>query len=115
MGIFCLTTFTQQVFVAVGRKHSMADNPDQYIYETVGKEENYVRLVTAGAVGEFNRAQRGIDNTRETFPDTLIKAMLAGYVFPKPVFVISIVFFFARALYSHGYIKGAKGRMPGQL
>merc|ERR1711972_1273760 len=82
-----------------------ADNPDQYIYETVGKDEPYVRLVSTGPIGEFNRAQRGIDNTRETFTDTVAKA----------VFVIAIVFFFARALYSHGYIKGAKSRMPGQL
>merc|ERR1712061_473085 len=74
--IFGLTGFCQQVFVALGRKKSMADNPDQYIFETVGKpNEPYVRLVSSGAVGEFNRAQRGIDNSREGYPQVLVNAV----------------------------------------
>jgi len=110
------TLFAQQIFVALGRKKSHASNPDQYIYETVGRAgEPYVRLVTEGAVGEFNRAQRGIDNTREGFPMILAQVVLAGFVYPKVVLAISVVYFFARCLYSHGYIKGAASRMPGQF
>eukprot|EP00928_Gymnodinium_smaydae_P079800 TRINITY_DN63649_c0_g1_i1.p1 TRINITY_DN63649_c0_g1~~TRINITY_DN63649_c0_g1_i1.p1 ORF type:complete len:217 (+),score=45.77 TRINITY_DN63649_c0_g1_i1:76-726(+) len=116
MFIFNLTGFVQQVFVAVGRKASYADNPDQYIYETVGRPElPYVRLATAGAVGAFNRAQRGIDNSRETYPQVVVNALLAGYVYPKAVFGIALVYLVARSIYSHGYIKQASGRMPGQL
>merc|ERR1711879_381895 len=93
----------------------MGDEPDQYIYETVGKDEPYVRLVSTGPVGEFNRAQRGIDSTREIFTDTVVKAVFAGYVFPKAVFVIAILFFFARALYSHCYMKSANNFSPVTL
>merc|ERR1712203_896083 len=94
----------------------MADNPDQYIYETVNHpNEPYVRLVSDGAVGSFNRAQRGIDNTREGYPQVLLNALLAGFVYPQAVLGVAVVYFFARLLYSHGYIKGSKSRMPGQL
>lgn len=108
-----LTLYAQQIFVALGRKKSYADNPDQYIYEAVGKGEVYVRLVEDGVVGAFNRAQRGIDNTRETFPMVVAQTLLAGYVYPKVVLGLAVLFFFGRCLYSHGYIQGAKSRVPG--
>lgn len=114
--IFGLTLQVQQVFVAAGRKAAYCDNPDQYVYEVVGKADlPYVRLVEEGPIGEFNRSQRGIDNSREAFPMVVAHALLAGYVYPQAVLTISVVYFLARTWFSHGYVQKSTGRMPGQL
>merc|ERR1712050_687445 len=90
----------QQVFVAVGRKKAKCDNPDQYVYKTQLKNDPVVRLHVEGAIGEFNRAQRGIDNTREVFAVILADVLLGGFVFPKPMLVCVCVYFCARMAYS---------------
>ncbi len=84
------------------------------MYEVVGKTDlPYVRLVEEGPIGEFNRAQRGVDNSREAFPMVVAHALLAGYVYPQAVLTISVVYFLARTWYSHGYVQKAMGRVPG--
>lgn len=114
--VFGLTAFIQQIFVAAGRKAAHCTNPDQYVYEVVDRPDlPYVRLVADGTVGEFNRAQRGIDNSREAFPMVVANGLLAGYVYPKVVLGIAVVYLFARSMYSHGYVQKSAGRMPGQL
>jgi len=109
------TVFIQQVFVAVGRKAGHVDNPDQYVYEVVGRSDlPYVRLVADGLIGEFNRAQRGIDNTREGFPIMVANVIMVGYLHRYGAFGATVAFLLGRFLYSRGYVKGASGRMGGQ-
>jgi uncharacterized MAPEG superfamily protein len=105
----------QQVFVAYHRKMAKVDNPDQYISKTMLKDDPYVRLEQDGPVGAFNRAQRGIDNTREMFATTVLNLVFAGYVFPVPVLVMSIVYLVGRIAYSAGYISAGSMRVPGML
>jgi len=112
--VLTLVLSFQQVFVAIGRKMAKADNPDQYIYKTQRRDEPVVRLVTTGAIGAFNRAQRAIDNTREVFATVLVDVLLGGYVFPKPMLVCVCLYFCARLCFSAGYIKSPGGRGPAQ-
>jgi uncharacterized MAPEG superfamily protein len=114
--IFSLKDLIQQAFVSIGRKATGVNNPDQYVYEVVGKPKMpFVRLVQDGTVGDLNRAQRAIDNTRESFPMVAAGSLLAGYVYPFAVLVIAVIYTFARGLYSKGYVGKAAGRVPGHL
>jgi len=103
----------QQVFVAYHRKLARVENPDQYIFKTMLKDDAYIRLEMDGPVGAFNRAQRGIDNTREDFVVKFISLIFAGYVFPEVSFILAVVVLLARVLFSYGYIY--KSRMTGQM
>lgn len=103
----------QQIFVALHRKNAKVDNPDQYIFKTMLKDQPYVRLETEGAVGAFNRSQRGIDNTREMIVVTVVNLVFAGYVFPEAVLAMSMLYLVGRVAYSAGYIYCT--RAPGML
>lgn len=104
----------QQVFVAYHRKLSKVENPDQYAFKTMLRDEPYVLLERQGAVGAFNRAQRGIDNTREIIVRDVVNLVFAGYVFPEAVFAMSILYLVGRVGYSAGYIGWpCKSRAPG--
>jgi hypothetical protein len=114
--VFSLKDSVQQAFVSIGRKATGCNNPDQYVYEVVGKPQlPYVRLVQDGPVGEFNRAMRGIDNTRESFPTIAASCLLAGYVYPHAVLVVAVLWTLARGWYSKGYIGKTAGRVPGHF
>lgn len=112
--ILTLVLDFQQVFVAVGRKIAKAENPDQYIYKTMLREQPYIRLEMEGVIGEFNRAQRAIDNTREKFATILADVLLGGYVFPKPMLTCVCIYFVSRMAFSCGYMQTVKSRTPGQ-
>lgn len=98
----------QQVFVAYHRKMAKVENPDQYIFKTMLKNEPYVRLETEGPVGAFNKAQRGIDNTRESFAGVVVNLTFAGYVFPEVALAMSILYLVGRVAYSAGYISSTR-------
>eukprot|EP00440_Ansanella_granifera_P065208 gb/GFBE01070713.1/.p1 GENE.gb/GFBE01070713.1/~~gb/GFBE01070713.1/.p1 ORF type:complete len:222 (+),score=47.97 gb/GFBE01070713.1/:1-666(+) len=105
-----------QTFVAKHRKLAHVDNPDQYVYKTMtsgGPETPYVRLEYKGDVGQFNRSQRGIDNFREVYPTILAYVLLAGYVFPLPTLIATVVLLIGRSLYSMLYIQSPGGRGGG--
>jgi len=104
-----------QWFVSHTRKEAHVDNPDQYVFETKLVNQPYIRLVMDGAVGRFNRAQRGIDNFREILPGVLANALLAGYIFPKATFGAVCGVFLGRVLYSALYIEASDKRLPGGL
>jgi len=101
-----------QVFVMYGRKEGHVDNPDQYVYKTI-KDEAYVMLEMDGPVGRFNRAQRGVDNFRETYSAHVMLVLLAGYVFPQMTLAIVVWIGAGRAAYSALYVKAASSRGPG--
>jgi len=103
----------QQIFVAFHRKQAKVENPDQYIFKTMLKNDPYVRLETEGPVGAFNRAQRGIDNTREMFVGFVLNLVFAGFVFPEAALALSLLFLVGRIAYSAGYI--GSSRTPGQI
>lgn len=108
--VMALVLSVQQIFVAVGRKSSKCANPDQYVYETKLGPPPYVGLVSQGVIGQFNRAQRAIDNTRETYPVMVMDTLLAGYVFPKPILVLACLYLFARCGFSYTYMYSSRGK-----
>merc|ERR1740133_340368 len=72
------------------------------------KSDPYVRLETEGPVGAFNKAQRGIDNTRESFAGVVVNLIFAGYVFPEVALAMSILYLVGRVAYSAGYISSTR-------
>merc|ERR1719296_302685 len=100
----------------IGRKEGRVENPDQYVYEVVGKPElPYVRLVHSGPLGRFNRAQRAINNSREYFAFLLVQSLLAGFVYPQAVFLLSAVYLYARHVYTKRYIEQRETRIPANV
>mmetsp|Transcript_150961 Transcript_150961/g.262979 ORF Transcript_150961/g.262979 Transcript_150961/m.262979 type:complete len:238 (-) Transcript_150961:135-848(-) len=110
-----LTLSMQQMVVAKHRALSKASNPDQYIFKTMLKDDPYVRLETKGPIGKFNRSQRGIDNTRDIFPQTLMFLLLSGFVFSEAALVLAFLFMVGGVLYSCGYVNATDSRGPGML
>eukprot|EP00811_Abedinium_folium_P011372 NODE_20523_length_794_cov_2.352324.p1 GENE.NODE_20523_length_794_cov_2.352324~~NODE_20523_length_794_cov_2.352324.p1 ORF type:complete len:213 (-),score=59.53 NODE_20523_length_794_cov_2.352324:77-715(-) len=102
-----------QIFVAVQRLAACVPNPDQYIFKTMLRDEPYIRLEAEGDVGRFNKAQRAIDNMRETFPSFLANFLMAGFVFPVPALCIAVVMLLGLVLFIVGYIKDS--RVPGKV
>ena len=66
-----------------------------------------------GQIGAFNRAQRGIANYWESAPFIFLSAVLSGFVFPFPVFVLCGLYSFFRFTQIVGYTKSKNGRMFG--
>ena len=55
---------------------------DQHVYKFAGDEKkNFILLEDDGAVGEFNRAQRGVFNFLESYPIFIGFVISAGSIF----------------------------------
>ena len=67
-----------------------------------GRISPEVRLVSAGAVGRFNRAQRGIDNTREKFPAVVAMVLMSGFVCPAVVAIAVCCYAVGRIFFTVG-------------
>eukprot|EP00747_Dinoflagellata_sp_TGD_P180083 gnl/TRDRNA2_/TRDRNA2_31966_c0_seq1.p1 gnl/TRDRNA2_/TRDRNA2_31966_c0~~gnl/TRDRNA2_/TRDRNA2_31966_c0_seq1.p1 ORF type:complete len:235 (+),score=29.03 gnl/TRDRNA2_/TRDRNA2_31966_c0_seq1:37-705(+) len=105
--------YVMQTFVAVEGNAVNASNPDQYIYKTMLRSEPYVRLENRGRIGRFNRAQRAVDNMRETLPGILASLILGGFVFSAAALVTAMLLLAGRTLFIVGYIW--RLRMPGVI
>jgi uncharacterized membrane protein YecN with MAPEG domain len=106
MGINCATA----------RKYCKVHPPDQHVYEVKGSEGSklgYVLMDNEGNNGRFNRAQRSVQNFNETFPQTILYIVFAGFVYSKEVFVLATVFMTARVMSALGYTNSFEGRMSG--
>eukprot|EP00667_Euglena_gracilis_P023644 EG_transcript_26794 len=103
--------------VVVWRKETKVSVPDQHVYKVFtppGKDPlPYVLMAEEGALGCFNRAQRAAQNYVEYLPGMVGSVLLAGFVFPLPVFVCTAVFVVARVLMALQYTQAANGRRLG--
>lgn len=101
----------------VERKDARVNLPDQYaykVYRPPGEEQlPYVLLENEGALGRFNRAQRAYNNLMEYLPMYLAYFLLAGFVYPFPVFVNTWLHAVGRATYAIGYTHSVPRRIGG--
>ena len=79
------------------------------------KAQGYAVLEDEGVGGEFNRSGRAAMNFLEYVPLLVGFVVLAGVVFPFPVFVLCVCQVIGRVICSIGYTSAAGGRMPGFL
>jgi uncharacterized membrane protein YecN with MAPEG domain len=102
--------------VAARRKEARANNPDQHVYRVYtapgAPALPYVLMETEGDVGRFNRAQRAAGNYLEYLPGQLATSLLAGFVYPLPVFIVSVIYVVSRITMTLRYSEEAKGRTP---
>lgn len=66
----------------------------------------YVVMETEGEIGEYNRANRSMAHTIENMGGVLACIFPAGYVFPLPTFICTLLFATGRVLHQVGYTKG---------
>eukprot|EP00667_Euglena_gracilis_P020257 EG_transcript_21897 len=101
----------------VWRKEAKVNPPDQHVYKVFTAAGiaplPYVLMAEEGALGCFNRAQRAAQNYVEYLPGMVGYVLLAGFVFPLPVFVCTAVYVSARMMMASQYIQVSKSRMRG--
>lgn len=127
LGYLYMTAFILKIgylimFINLGfAKHKSRVNlPDQHVYKVMGskaKESDlgYVLLEQEGVLGRFNRAQRAVQNYHETYPQMVLYIVLAGFVYPFEVMIVSAVFALVRVMSAIGYTQVRDGRLPGYM
>lgn len=71
-----------------------------------GQTESRVILSSEGDEGKYNRANRSLYHFIENSMSVALGIALGGFVFPFPTFVVVMIFFFGRLLYTSGYVVG---------
>lgn len=115
---FKLGNFLIGLNLAMARKESKVNVPDQQVYQVkgaAGSKLGYVLMEYDGALGRFNRAQRGLQNYNEHLPVFLMYYLLGGYVLPFEASMIACFYVTMRCVSAVGYTKGADGRVGGVL
>lgn len=104
------------------RAGARVGRPDQHAYIAMdvaaAKPEESAPLVlmaNTGAVGRFNRAQRGVFNTDEGMPLFLANVVLSGCVFGPVVVVLALLAGYGRIKFALGYTEGTDKRTAGFL
>ena len=87
---------------------------NQMIYknQAPGSSESRVLLVSTGHEGEYNRATRSLSHFTENSIQVLMSIVLLSYVFPIPIFVITVLFALARVGYTIAYTNEGGKRGP---
>ncbi|GMH46865.1 hypothetical protein TrRE_jg12912 [Triparma retinervis] len=88
---------------------NLRSNP--YIYQMVDApgapgSKNSIVFQNDGAAGEYNRSNRSLHHMVENMGAMLLGVPLAGYVFPFPTFVSSLVWAVGRVWHQVGYASG---------
>eukprot|EP00930_Biecheleria_cincta_P061582 TRINITY_DN47148_c0_g1_i1.p1 TRINITY_DN47148_c0_g1~~TRINITY_DN47148_c0_g1_i1.p1 ORF type:complete len:232 (-),score=33.06 TRINITY_DN47148_c0_g1_i1:81-722(-) len=113
-----LTFVTINTNLGIRRKAAKVNVPDQHVYQVhTGSKPalGYVLMESQGVLGAFNRAQRALQNYLEALPNYLATFFAAGYVFPFPTFITSIIFGASRMAAAIGYTAEPNGRMAGNI
>ncbi len=108
--------FIMNINVGTARKHVRVFPPDQHIYEVKGAEGSklgYVLMDNEGQNGKFNRAQRAVQNFNETFTQTTLYIVSAGFVYPKEVLMLTTLYITFRVVSALGYTNSFDGRLKG--
>jgi hypothetical protein len=120
LGIFLIKILTLPINISLGsaRKASKAGLPDQHVYKVMGgggDKLGYVLMENEGVHGQFNRAQRALQNYHENFPTVVIQYLAASFVFPFEAFVCMMIWQISSCVGSVGYKVNVDGRMRGRL
>jgi hypothetical protein len=119
--VFSLLTFWVNFYPAITRKGLVMNGEgdvyrgvNQMIYknQAPGSSESRVLLVSTGHEGEFNRASRCLAHFTENSLQVLMPIVLLSYVFPVPIFVITLIFALARVGYTIAYTREGGKRAP---
>mmetsp|Transcript_21784 Transcript_21784/g.29981 ORF Transcript_21784/g.29981 Transcript_21784/m.29981 type:complete len:206 (-) Transcript_21784:38-655(-) len=118
-------TITQPImfFFSQGARETIGfPRPDMHLLKVVNdwrspnaKATGYAVLDNEGTNGKFNRSSRAVYNYLEYLPVLLVNSIVAGFVFPYPIFILSLITFAGRTFYSLGYTASFKARIPGFL
>lgn len=99
----------------VARAPARVGRPDQHVYKVYNdnddKEPSYVFMETKDPVGKFNRAQRAAFHMDESIAYVLTSVLLTGFVLPRVVFVLTVLYSLGRLSFTSGYTQSLEGRM----
>ena len=70
---------------------------------TLDDDSSYIGMVEEGDVGKYNRANRSLSHFVENMGSFLVSFVLAGFVFPFPVFMLMLIYSIGRVLHQTGY------------
>jgi len=87
-----------------------------FIYKQVGEgaSESAVVLNAEGDVGLYNRSNRALYHFIENSSPMIFSVILGSFVYALPIFVLTVIYVFARIIYTIGYTnKGYGGHVPG--
>jgi len=106
--IFCRMTFFLNLYPMIHKACFMSGKAgnlraNMYIYKTLGMGSSAVVLNEDGDVGRYNRANRSLHHNTEWVGNFIVCVVLTGYVFPKPVFILSLAFCIGRIFHQIGY------------
>jgi hypothetical protein len=110
------------------RAGARVGRPDQHVYKvynaTGGNRKKsddatsapqYVFLENEGNVGRFNRAQRATFHMDEGGSFVVTSMLLAGFVMPKLVYILSACYFLGRLEFANAYTDTLEGRLSKML
>lgn len=104
------------------RAGARVGRPDQHVYRVYSATGNnkkksdgatapqYVFLENDGPVGKFNRAQRAAFHMDECGAFVVTSMLLAGFVMPKLVYILSACYFLGRVEFGNAYTESLEGR-----
>ena len=109
------------------RAGARVGRPDQHVYKiysaSVGDKKKsddatapqYVFLENDGTVGKFNRAQRAAFHMDESGAFVVTSMLLAGFVMPKLVYILSACYFLGRVEFANAYTESLQGRLSKMI
>ena len=106
------------------RAGARVGRPNQHVYKVYGnstvdaKKKNddaaastpYIFLENDGPIGKFNRAQRATFHMDEQGAYVVTSMLLAGFVMPKLVYILSACYFLGRVEFANAYTDSLEGR-----
>lgn len=109
------------------RAGARVGRPDQHVYKVHSAAGNdkkksddataptYVFLENDGPVGKFNRAQRATFHMDESGAFVVTSMLLAGFVMPKLVYILSACYFLGRVEFANAYVESLEGRLSKMI
>ena len=91
---------------------------NMFIYKNAAENssESRVVLATEGDEGHYNRANRSLYHFAENSIQLALAIGLCSFVFPFPTFILTVILFVGRLIYTVGYTSGGYGKhAPGFL
>mmetsp|Transcript_20629 Transcript_20629/g.57554 ORF Transcript_20629/g.57554 Transcript_20629/m.57554 type:complete len:232 (+) Transcript_20629:82-777(+) len=118
--LLCMTRARLVVNANGARAPARVDRPDQHVYKVMDtsgalKDAAYVMMADTGPQGRFNGAQRGVFNTDESLPLTLVMVLLVGAVFGPVVVGIVLLIGYGRITFGLKYKESCDARGAGFL
>ena len=89
---------------------------NMFIYKNAAENssESRVILCSEGDEGHYNRANRALYHFVENSIQLVLALSLCSFVYPFPTFVLTVLLFVARIVYTMGYTTGGYGgHVPG--